>query len=294
MQDWIFKILHMMASCCFFLAGILFASEDVYVTCALDGQLGNQMFQIAAAVAYAKDHEMEARFPLIQQALNGELNRRFVFHRVNAMDFPQDCEFRSYHESEQVVYDGYAPIPYDPGKNICISGYYQNEKYFAHHANYIRNLFAPTEEILHEIHKKYGDILEKLTVAIHLRTFLLEGTYPDIGGITEGNWKYYIDAVNMFSEDYTFLVFSDYPEWAKQNFPRIRKNMHFIEGNPHYIDFYFMSLCKHQVVSPKSTFSWWAAWLNLNPDKVVIAPDYLKGGIDDGVYPISWIRKPFY
>lgn len=45
----------------------------------------------------------------------------------------------------------------------------------------------------------------------------------------------------------------------------------FIEGEPNYIDLFILSLCKHQIIS-SSSFGWWAAWLNRNPEKIVIRP----------------------
>jgi hypothetical protein len=74
----------------------------------------------------------------------------------------------------------------------------------------------------------------------------------------------------------------------------VDRKVYFIEGNPHYIDFYFMSLCTHQVVSPESTFSWWAAWLNRNPNKMVIAPSTWAGRHDNETVPPSWIKLELF
>ncbi|MGH7890571.1 MAG: alpha-1,2-fucosyltransferase [Thermodesulfobacteriota bacterium] len=253
-----------------------------YVSCQLDGQMGNQMFQIATTVAYALDHQCECSFPHLKEALNGQLNHQYVFHRLNIDPFPPDAPFHLYSQHEHALYNEYAPIPFD-GRNLCLQGYFQNEKYFSHHSAVIRQLFAPAEKILTTIDSMYGDILKKPTVAVHVRTYFPEKISPDIGGIQEGNMSYYIEALAHFSDDFTFLVFSDCPEWTRTHFPRIRSRIEFIERNPHYIDFYLMSSCHHQIVSPRSSFSWWAAWLNPNPNKIVIAPSY-------GAYPMSWIR----
>ena len=67
----------------------------------------------------------------------------------------------------------------------------------------------------------------------------------------------------------------------------------FIENEPHYHDFYLMSYCTHQIIS-NSSFSWWAAYLNKNPQKKVIAPArwFNPGCLTTGkhIVPKEWIK----
>lgn len=62
-------------------------------------------------------------------------------------------------------------------------------------------------------------------------------------------------------------------DWVKANFSLI-KNAVFItpkESPTAITDFYLISNCKHQIIA-NSTFSWWAAYLNSNKEKIVMAP----------------------
>ena len=66
----------------------------------------------------------------------------------------------------------------------------------------------------------------------------------------------------------------------------------FIENEKPYHDLYLMSMCKHNIIC-HSSFSWWAAYLNLNPNKIVVAPKHWvtkKCGLNyKDVIPKEWI-----
>lgn len=88
-----------------------------------------------------------------------------------------------------------------------------------------------------------------------------------------------------------FFVFSDDISWVKGNLD-IPQAV-YIEGNTGkdaYIDMQLMSLCRHHIIA-NSSFSWWGAWLNPAPDKIVLAPDrWFIGRERPDILPEKWIK----
>lgn len=250
------------------------------------GELGNQMFIIAATVSLALDHNAEPVFPelLTRRDANIPLNYQKVFYHLNTTT-PSENISLCYREPHY----HYAPIPYTP--NMSLSGYFQSEKYFEHHKKEILELFKPHPEIQEYLLAKYGDLISHPnTVSVHFRSYLKEdpsqNMYPYFGR------NYFEKAILSFPDDSLFVVFSNDMELCKRELAGISRNMRFIEGEAHYHDLYLMSLCKHNIIS-HSSYSWWAAYLNPNPDKKVITPPYWMSkncGLDTkDVVPKSWI-----
>jgi len=233
------------------------------VTAFLQGGLGNQMFQVCAAISLALENDDEYVFDMSKHFLSnqGRKCKNYLNNIFRNLNFSSNLPIKNvYHEPRF----SYEKINYLP--DVCLMGYFQSEKYFKKFSREIRELFAPDPQSMQIIKNKYGEILEKNTVAVHIR----RGDYTRLSNYHPPcSLEYYSRAMDHFPKDSVFLIFSDDIEWCKTTFEG--DNFVFIENNEDYIDFYLISLCKH-VILANSSFSWWGAWLNNNENKRVIAP----------------------
>jgi hypothetical protein len=240
-------------------------SGPKYISCTSGGQLGNQMFHFAAALSYAIDHKLEATFPILNESRNQlSYNRDQIFFRLSTFDPPVELSHYS------VTSTNYEKLP-DDLCNVELEGGLFSWKFFDHHKDQIQKIYAPSDAVLEQIQSKYQDLLSKdNTVAVHVRTYSKQ-IHDE--GLHFVGMRYFEDTMNKFPEESTFVIFSDRIDWCKAKFPITfpDKQFIFIEGNDHIVDLFLMSLMRHQILS-KSTFSWWGAYLNPNPDKIVFAP----------------------
>jgi hypothetical protein len=180
-------------------------------------------------------------------------------------------------------------------ENAYLTGYWQSEKYFKSIENVIRQ-----DLTLKELQgEKYQKLLNKIaltnSVSVHIRRgdYLLEKNLclfhpcrPD----------YYLKAETFISEKVPspeLFIFSDDIEWVKQNI-KFRFPATFVsDGNlADYRELMLMSACKHNITA-NSTFSWWGAWLNNNPKKIVITPQkwFIDPSMDEkDLIPPSWVK----
>ena len=230
------------------------------LTCNLIGGLGNKMFQIATTYSLSLDNNDESVFEITQfsnahQPINSYTENIFRFVKFGITNCNKTYQEPFFHYSE---------IPYTT--NLKLYGYFQSEKYFLHNREQILDLYAIDEKSKEEIYKKYGKFLKEKTCSIHIR----RGDYL---GLPEHHpicsIEYYNQAISNFDKETIFLVFSNDIEWCKKNFKG--PQFIFIEGEKDYIDLWLMSLCENNIIA-NSSFSWWAAWLNTNPNKIVITP----------------------
>jgi hypothetical protein len=248
------------------------------VTSHMIGQLGNNLFQVAAASALAWDNDAEPVF-----VMNAYLSKvQPVFHRCTILPSEPKVSFTW----NEPIYS-YRTIPFRP--NMRIHGYFQSERYFEHHRKELLNLFAPHPDDLAYIQKKYQQILDHPnTVGVQIRYYRWEDPtsrmYPQFGK------KYLEKAMALFPDSSLFVISSNNLKYAKESIPPTAKNVIFLENERNYIDLYVLSMCKHNIIT-NSSFGWWAAWLNQNPhQKVVYSNPWVYGLPAQDVCPSRWIK----
>lgn len=292
---------------CFFIYFIFISSinqahpneEKKTLSCRLEGGLGNQLFQIAATLASAWDNGYEPVFPELLESPSIFAPRPVywstVFAKIPTCS-PKIFSSLKYQPYQEINEARYNPILLKES-HAKLLGYWQSEKYFLRYKESIQSLFQPTESLLESTHTKFSELTNSHTgpiISVHLR----RGDYMQIEGclcLWENAYKhYYIKAVSYFPQDSLFVVFSDDPAYAREffekNFP-LEKAVF-----PHdidYIELYMMAQCDYHILA-NSTFSWWGAYLNLKPHKIVIGPKEWSVKGSQGIYrpdyyPPDWI-----
>jgi hypothetical protein len=135
------------------------------------------------------------------------------------------------------------------------------------------------------------------SAAIHVR----RGDYArnasfnkEIGALGLDYYRRAIDLLRQHHPDVTLYIFSDDMDAVEKEFKPDGPHVFVRVTEPwhSYDEIRLMSQCRHAIIS-NSTFSWWGAWLNPSPEKMIIAPDpWFAGGSYDGrdLVPESWRR----
>lgn len=191
-------------------------------------------------------------------------------------------------------------------KIIFLDGNWCSERYFYQIKEKIKEIysFSKIKETRNILIAKKIEKTESVSIHVRRGDYLLPENkiYSDLVDI-----DYYNEAINIINkkvENPVFFIFSNDIEWCKENLKiKDAKNMYYIDwnsGKNSYRDMQLMSMCKHNII-PHSTFSWWGAWLNKNPNKIVIAPEtwfnpqYLEIEINTlDLIPDTWIKIKNY
>lgn len=72
---------------------------------------------------------------------------------------------------------------------------------------------------------------------------------------------------------------AEYLEWVNHNFDNTQ---HILASTSDVLtDYSLISLCDHNILCHATSFGWWAAYINRNPNKIMVAPkDYFLDGSD--------------
>jgi hypothetical protein len=301
------------------------------ITVSLIGGLGNQMFQYAAGKALAERHGVGLALDL--SGFRNYPLRSFLLDRLcvpeadlaearlATTEKPTNLFVRSLWKQRIDRVLGRVGLPklapsavhyrephfhYDPafeglGPQTSLFGYFQSERYFTSIAGALRDWLLPrgpfgvgAAEVLRRVERS------RLPVSVHVRRgdYLKPDTAEFHGVLSEPYYRQAIDRIERaLGEGIDFFVFSDDPAAAEQvlNFVPKSRLVH-VRGDPErpWEDMALMARCRHHVIA-NSSFSWWGAWLNRSPEKIIVAPRAwfapaeLKKVNTADIYPPGWI-----
>ncbi len=285
----------------------------------LTGGLGNQLFQYATARSLALKQNMSLKldinffktyewhdyslnpFNIKKDYLSEEEIHKSLYEKplwvrlLNRLGIIKGTEGKIYNE-RSLEYDSNI---FGLNTTTYLKGYWQSEKYFKDIEDVIREDFriipepsAANEEILQRIKSVNA-------VSLHVRrgNFVTEPHLLAFHGTC--SLDYYKAAVNYIKErvaEPEFFLFSNDINWCRDTLD-LGIKIHYVDINDDktdYEDLRLMMHCNHNILA-NSTFSWWGAWLNENPDKMVIAPqrwfaDEAMQAQTGDLIPETWIR----
>lgn len=205
------------------------------------------MFQIAATIGHAMNCRLPYVFPVWDKA------HYFRYHIPQAQI---TISHRQVYKEKRFAYDD---IPF-VAPNMDLEGYFQSWKYFDHVKDFIKLYFTFSSQVISSAIMP-DDPINYTAVHVRRGDYLTLSDYHYNLGM-----DYYNKAMEMLPGK--FMIFSDDPNWCKENFKG--DNIH-ISENREAADLFLMTLCRN-VIMANSSFSWWGAYLNDNPEKEVICP----------------------
>jgi hypothetical protein len=257
------------------------------------GRLGNQMFQYASLKGIARNRGYNYCIPNHQQVIRDPYN----FDMKIEIFYPFKLSTLQPHNIG-LLDRGYAPVAEEKHFhfddllfNMCpdeisLAGFFQTEKYFKHIEGEIRADFSFKDEILEPCKEMIGSVGEAISLHVRRTDYLQNPNHTVL------DLDYYQKALKHFNDTLTVIVFSDDPEWCKEQDLFSDDRFMISESGDQYVDLCLMSLCTQHIIA-NSSFSWWGAWLSGSGN--VVAPEkwFGEGNQDKDtkdLIPERWTR----
>lgn len=234
------------------------------------GRLGNQMFQYASLKGIARNRGYDFCIPnhnqVVKDPYGFDLKIELFYPFTMSTVHPHNIRLldRGYAPVVEEKYFHFDEILFNMCPDeITLSGFFQSEKYFKHIEDEIRVDFSFKDELLEPCKEMMGSIGSAISLHVRRTDYLQNSNHTTL------NLEYYSQALKHFNDTSTVLVFSDDPEWCKEQKLFSSDRFMISESGDHYVDLCLMSLCEQHIIA-NSSFSWWGAWLSGSND--VIAP----------------------
>lgn len=269
----------------------------------LSGGLGNQLFQIAAALNLV-DLDIEK----IRVDKYNVINNGHGGYRLNYLKFPDFKSFESCWAFNMFVkiidkfpfFSKYLFF-FKHEKNITnldfekgyLIGYFQAVEYFNDIKPVLKNYIKPKS--VNKCHLQIAeDMSKENSVFVHIRRgdYMSKEAMENHGVCSISYYEQAVLEISRKVENPKFYIFSNDINWVKNNLIHIffEKNFEFVSGNSQEIDLWLMSNCKNAIIA-NSSFSWWGAYLGGEGCVISPCPWYEKkqrSSVDPALS--EWIR----
>jgi hypothetical protein len=261
----------------------------------LQGGLGNQLFQYAAArLASKQQDDQRLRFHTLYYAY--VRNRHFVLSQfktkgrpVSLIEFPLfflstvfltsnqyyplyrflfPHRFQTFSERLQYTFD---PQVLQLSGDIFMEGFWQSWRYVELVAREMRAELQLQRKLDKRAQVYLDDMRKHTSVFLHVR----RGDYLKASGFAICSIEYYRKAIVYMQKKLKlphFYIFSDDISWAKENFSFLKQKTVIEQCGDEIDELHLMTQANHAIIA-NSTFSWWGAWLIDSKDKIIISPD---------------------
>jgi hypothetical protein len=250
----------------------------------ISGGLGNQLFQYAAALGYARRIGAPLRLDLVEyesadRHRDFQLGRlRVPVRRTSSLEVVR-LRLRPHRETRGQFDD----FLFGDHGSAWLRGFWEDDAYFADILPTLRRRFQPRDE---SIAAAAREMVERArtgdgpVIGVHLRRGDRGPGGNAFAPFSSLPASYYQLAANRFPTGANFLVFSDSPgdiAWCREHLGLGEgATVSFGDGRDPILDMFALAGCDHVILS-SGTFSWWAGYLGERPGRRVIAPNPLQG-----------------
>ena len=285
----------------------------------IKGGLGNQLFQYSYACLMKKLVSDDVKIDLtsfkeliddsirkprllkmkisLPLADNEEINSICLFkHGGNSLGLKYKGEIflenllnrKYYLEKTRDFIDPYKIIDY-----MYFDGYWQSWRYVDKVWNEIKDELIPSYEIDESTAKMIKRVSNENSVFIGIRKGDYSAELSHYGTFGNTYYQKAMDYIARYVDFPIFYVFSNDIPWVKNNIDFSKRMVVFREPEEiidDYEDLLIMAACKHSIII-NSTYHWWGARLNDNPDKIVVAPKkWFFDGKSIDIVPPHWVK----
>ena len=284
--------------------------------------IGNQLFMYANAYSLSKSYNYQlfidntsGYFKKKDQLRTYELNNFLLEENLATSDLKFDThiknlkrkilikldKFRNYRSFILEKNDAnkktfFTKINLDNCSNkLFLEGHFESEKYFYEYKDDLKRIFKVKNNLLENNNLYMNDIKNNNSVSICIRqNRYSEGRLKN----NDKSLKFTKDTIDYIHRAITYIKKKiDNPMffvWSN-DFKNLREHFNekeyvFVENsvNKSLNDFYLFNFSKHFIVGPTS-FHWWGAWLNNNPNKICLRPKNINPSNNNDFWPNEWI-----